>query len=141
MDLYKADVQIAMDDINLNGILQIPKNAKGIVLFAHGSGSGRFSVRNQYVANILNNANIATLLFDLLTQREEGIDEVTREHRFNIALLASRLIAVTDWLSQQPKTSNLEIGYFGASTGGGAALQAAAEKQGIVKAVVSRGGR
>jgi putative phosphoribosyl transferase len=141
MDLYKMDVKIPIDDIHLNGILQIPKNVISIVLFAHGSGSGRFSIRNQHVAKILNNTDVATLLFDLLTQSEEEIDEITREHRFNIALLASRLMAVTDWLSQQQKTQNLIVGYFGASTGGGAALQAAAKKHDIVKAVVSRGGR
>lgn len=141
MEIPKVDVKVPINDLHLNGILQIPKNAKGIVLFAHGSGSGRFSSRNQHVANILNNANIATLLFDLLTQSEEEIDEVTREHRFNIPLLATRLTAVTDWLLQQPETQNLIVGYFGASTGGGAALQAAAKRQDIVKAVVSRGGR
>lgn len=128
MDLYKADAKISMSDIHLNGILQIPNNAKSIVLFAHDSGSGRFSVRNQRVANILNSADIGTLLFDLLTQSEEQVDEITREHRFNIPLLASRLMAVTDWLSQQPQTRDLAVGYFGASTGGGAALQAAAKK-------------
>lgn len=141
MELYKTDVKISIDDIHLNGILQIPINAKGIVLFAHGSGSGRFSTRNQHVADILNKANIATLLFDLLTPSEEEVDEFTREYRFNIILLASRLIAVTDWLSQQKNTSDLTVGYFGASTGAGAALKAAAKKQDIVKAVVSRGGR
>jgi dienelactone hydrolase len=141
MELYKADVEIPINDIHLNGILQIPKNANGVVLFAHGSGSGRFSVRNQHVASVLNETNIATLLFDLLTPEEERVDEFTREHRFNIELLASRLVAVTDWLSQQPKTHHLAIGYFGASTGGGAALQAAAKRQNAVKAVVSRGGR
>ncbi len=141
MDLYKIDVEIPIAGVRLNGILQIPPNALGIVLFAHGSGSGRFSVRNQRVAEIFNQANIATLLFDLLTQSEEEADEVTREHRFNIDLLASRLMAVTDWLLEQSKTCHLAIGYFGASTGGGAALQAAAKKQNIVKAVVSRGGR
>ncbi|HSW93282.1 MAG TPA: alpha/beta family hydrolase [Gammaproteobacteria bacterium] len=141
MGLYKADIKIPIDDIHLNGILQIPQHAKSIVLFAHGSGSGRLSVRNQHVAGLLNNANIATLLFDLLTENEEQVDDMTREHRFNISLLASRLISVTDWLSKQPETENLIVGYFGASTGGGAALQAAAKKQNSVKAVVSRGGR
>lgn len=141
MELYKADIEIPINSIYLNGILQIPENAHGIVLFAHGSGSSRFSTRNQHVASVLNKANIATLLFDLLTPKEEEVDEFTREHRFNIELLASRLVAVTDWLLQQPKTNHLAIGYFGASTGGGAALQAAAKRQSTVKAVVSRGGR
>lgn len=141
MKLYKADIEIPINSIYLNGILHIPENANGIVLFVHGSGSSRLSVRNQHVANVLNTANIATLLFDLLTPEEEEVDEFTREHRFNIELLASRLVAVTDWLLQQPKTNHLSIGYFGASTGGGAALQAAAKKQSVIKAVVSRGGR
>lgn len=141
MELYKADIEIPIKSIHLNGILQIPENANGIVLFAHGSGSSRFSIRNQHVASVLNKANIATLLFDLLTPAEDEVDEFTREHRFNIELLASRLVAVTDWLLQQPKTNHLSIGYFGASTGGGAALQAAAKRQSAVKAVVSRGGR
>ena len=141
MELYKVNVEIPINHIHLNGILQIPKNATGIVLFAHGSGSSRFSKRNQHVARVLNQANIATLLFDLLTPDEEEVDEITREHRFNIELLASRLVIVTDWISKQPKTHHLAIGYFGASTGGGAALQAAAKKQDIVKAIVSRGGR
>lgn len=141
MKLYHAEIQIPINTIYLNGILQIPENATGIVLFAHGSGSSRFSKRNQYVASLLNKANIATLLFDLLTPEEEEVDEFTREHRFNIKLLASRLVGVTDWLLQQPKTNHLKIGYFGASTGAGAALQAAAKRQHTVKAVVSRGGR
>lgn len=141
MEPYKADVEIPINNIYLNGILQIPENANGIVLFAHGSGSGRLSTRNQYVASILNKAKIATLLFDLLTSSEEEVDEFTREHRFNIELLSSRLVAVTDWLLHQSRTRHLAIGYFGASTGGGAALQAAAMRQNIVKAVVSRGGR
>lgn len=139
--LYKADIEIPIASISLSGILHIPENANGIVLFAHGSGSSRFSIRNQHVASILNKNNIATLLFDLLTPEEEEVDEFTREHRFNIELLASRLAALTDWLLQQPRTSSQALGYFGASTGAGAALQAAAKRQGIVKAVVSRGGR
>lgn len=140
MEIKKMDVQIPLDDIFLNGILQIPASAKSIVIFAHGSGSSRFSVRNQHVADILHHANIATLLFDLLTQEEDKTDEITSEYRFNIKLLASRLITATDWLSQQSITHELITGYFGASTGGGAALQAAAKRK-TVKAVVSRGGR
>ena len=141
MEILKAEVTIPTNDIHLNGILQVPKNAMGIVIFAHGSGSGRFSERNQFVASVLNEANIATLLFDLLTMEEEAVDDVTREHRFNIQLLSNRLIAATDWILQQDITLKLPIGYFGASTGGGAALSAAAQEQNIIKAVVSRGGR
>jgi putative phosphoribosyl transferase len=137
----KSDIKIHAGIIQLDGILQIPSQAQSIVLFAHGSGSSRFSVRNQHVARILNQANIATLLFDLLTPDEEELDEVTREHRFNIELLASRLVSTTDWLLQQTETQHLTIGYFGASTGAAAALQAAVKRQDIVKAVVSRGGR
>jgi putative phosphoribosyl transferase len=136
------EIEISItSNIHLSGILHVPKNARGIVLFAHGSGSSRLSTRNQYVAAILNEAGMATLLFDLLTPAEEQIDDITREHRFNIELLASRLIAATDWILQYAATKSLAIGYFGASTGGGAALQAAAKKQAIVKAIVSRGGR
>jgi len=125
----------------LNGLLYIPKNASSLVLFVHGSGSSRFSTRNQYVAHQLNEANLGTLLFDLLTPDEDRIDNVTREFRFDIGLLASRLIDVTKWCQTQPKIKNLNIGYFGASTGGGAALVAAAALPQIVHAVVSRGGR
>ena len=141
MEIYKADIEIPINHIHLHGILNIPEKAKSLVLFAHGSGSSRFSQRNQHVASDLNRAHIATLLFDLLTPEEEKVDEFTREHRFNIELLSSRLAAATDWLLQQSKTQSLAIGYFGASTGGGAALQAAAKRQQLVKAVVSRGGR
>jgi dienelactone hydrolase len=141
MDILKMDVKIPYNTIYLDGILQIPKNALGIVLFVHGSGSSRLSIRNQHVATVLNQSSIATLLFDLLTPEEDAVDEFTREHRFNIELLSSRLIAVTDWISQQTTTQHLPIAYFGASTGGGAALQAAATRSNVVKAVVSRGGR
>lgn len=125
----------------LNGLLYIPKNAMGLVLFVHGSGSSRFSTRNQYVAHQLNAANLGTLLFDLLTPDEDKIDDITREFRFDIGLLASRLIDVTNWCKTQSDMQNLNIGYFGASTGGGAALVAAAALPEIVDAVVSRGGR
>jgi len=141
MELNKIEVTIPVHAMQLNGILQIPDNALGIVLFAHGSGSSRFSIRNQYVSTILNKARVATLLFDLLTPQEEEIDEQTRQHRFNIELLASRLVAATDWLAEQPHTHLLAPAYFGASTGGGAALQAAALRPERIKAVVSRGGR
>jgi dienelactone hydrolase len=135
------DVTIPINQIYLNGILQIPKSANGIVLFVHGSGSSRLSKRNQYVANILNEENIATLLFDLLTADEDAVDEITSEHRFNIELLAGRLLSVTDWVLNDANTKNLSLGYFGASTGAGAALVAAAKKPDALKAVVSRGGR
>ena len=128
----------------IEGDLTIPNiatDAKGIVIFAHGSGSSRHSPRNQYVAQVLNNAGIATLLIDLLTKEEEKIDDVTREHRFNISLLARRLLASTDWIAQYPKIRNLNIGYFGASTGAAAALVAASERPNVISAIVSRGGR
>lgn len=135
------DVIIPIKDISLKGLIKIPHNAKNIVLFAHGSGSSRFSSRNQYVARTLNTSNIATLLFDLLTSDEEKIDELTREYRFNIELLASRLVSVTDWIVHESLTQNFTIGYFGASTGGGAALLASTKRKERVKAIVSRGGR
>jgi putative phosphoribosyl transferase len=141
MTIQTADIEIPIDNIVLNGILQIPKNGKSIVLFVHGSGSSRLSTRNKHVADILNKNNIATLLFDLLTVDEEQVDELTREHRFDIPLLTSRLLAVTTWLTQQPTLNNFTLGYFGASTGAAAALQAAAKNENLIQAVVSRGGR
>ena len=133
------------DETNIiEGNLTIPNttiDSKGTVIFAHGSGSSRHSPRNQYVAQVLNNAGIATLLIDLLTKEEEKIDDITREHRFNIRLLARRLLISTDWISQYPKLQNLNIGYFGASTGAAAALVAASERTNAISAIVSRGGR
>ena len=126
---------------NIQGNLAVPSGAKGAVLFAHGSGSGRFSPRNQYVAKMLNKAGIATFLIDLLTQEEEDIDVATAEYRFDIELLAKRLIDATEWLTMRQGTRNLKIGYFGASTGAAAALIAAAKLPQHIKAVVSRGGR
>ena len=117
------------------------EGASGLVLFAHGSGSSRHSPRNQFVARTLNDAGLATLLFDLLTQEEEAIDMQTRELRFNIQLLAERLIQATKWAKQQPETCDLRIGYFGSSTGGAAALVTAAHVPQDASAVVSRGGR
>lgn len=134
-------VIIPCGEIHLDGLLHLPKQATGIVLFAHGSGSSRFSSRNQLIAKTLQQANLATLLFDLLTSEEDKIDEVTREYRFNIELLAARLLAATNWILTQPSLQKLSLGYFGASTGGGAALLAAAQEQDLIKAVVSRGGR
>ncbi len=134
-------VRIPCDDKVLDGDLVLPQSAPGIVLFAHGSGSSRFSPRNRFVARTLNEARLATLLFDLLTQEEEALDAGTGELRFNIDMLAVRLVAVTDWVSRQDIGSKLSIGYFGASTGAAAALAAAAKRPDIIRAVVSRGGR
>ena len=124
----------------IEGTLTVPEPAHGAVLFAHGSGSSRHSPRNRFVAESLREAGMATLLIDLLTHEEEQIDMVTAEHRFDIDLLAGRLLSATDWLVGNPSTRTLPIGYFGASTGAAAALIAAAKRQGI-GAVVSRGGR
>ncbi|MFO0053591.1 MAG: dienelactone hydrolase family protein [Dolichospermum sp.] len=134
-------VSVITDNVNLEGNLVIPHGAIGIVLFAHGSGSSRYSPRNRYVAEVLQQAGLATLLLDLLTLEEEEIDLRTRHLRFDIGLLASRLVGATDWLLQNPDTQQLKIGYFGASTGAGAALVAAAKRGEVVKAIVSRGGR
>ena len=126
---------------NIYGNLKIPEKAEGLVIFAHGSGSGRFSPRNMHVAGILNKNGLGTLLFDLLTAEEEKIDNYSGEYRFNIGLLGERLIGVTDWLIKEPPINGLKFGYFGASTGAAAALTAAAERPSIIYAVVSRGGR
>lgn len=134
-------VHIAIDQISLEGELIIPKEAQGIVLFAHGSGSSRFSPRNQYVARLLREKKLATLLIDLLTAEEEKIDQLTRAIRFDIELLANRLLGVTRWLLQDVRTKLLKIGYFGSSTGAAAALIAAAKMPKSISAVVSRGGR
>ena len=125
----------------LEGSLNVPGQAQGIVLFAHGSGSSRHSPRNRYVASVLQGAGFATLLTDLLTAAEEAVDARTRHLRFDIALLARRLSAATDWIMQEVQTRSLRIGYFGASTGAAAALVAAAERPDIVGAIASRGGR
>jgi len=134
-------IRIAAGPVALEGNLIVPQQAGGIVLFAHGSGSSRHSPRNRYVAGLLNEAKLATLLIDLLTPDEEAVDSFTGTLRFDIGLLAERLVGVTDWLTQDAQTKNLRIGYFGASTGAGAALVAAAERPEVVGAVVSRGGR
>jgi putative phosphoribosyl transferase len=125
----------------LEGNLTIPEGAGGIVLFAHGSGSSRHSPRNRYVAQELQRSGLATLLIDLLTAGEEAIDMRTGRLRFDIGLLADRVVAATDWLAAQAETGSLKLGYFGASTGAGAALVAATQRPGAVAAVVSRGGR
>jgi dienelactone hydrolase len=125
----------------LDGNLTLPEESRAIVLFAHGSGSSRHSPRNRYVARLLNEAKLSTLLIDLLTLDEEVIDARTAQLRFDIGLLAERLVAATNWLTQFPDTKHLRIGYFGASTGAAAALAAAALRKDVVGAVVSRGGR
>jgi dienelactone hydrolase len=133
----KKSVNIQLDDVILKGDLTIPGNATGIVLFSHGSGSSRLSPRNNYVAEVLQENGLATLLFDLLTAEEDR----NRQMRFDIALLTQRLIAVTYWIKGIPETQDLSIGYFGASTGAASALRAAAFFRNEVQAVVSRGGR
>ncbi len=135
-------VQIPVGQLTLEGDLHLG-NKQAIVLFAHGSGSSRHSPRNKYVADMLQNAGLGTLLFDLLTKDEERIDEQTTHLRFNILLLADRLIAATEWLAVQDDiiSRDVKIGYFGASTGAAAALVAAAKRQNKIGAVVSRGGR
>jgi len=137
----KMEIKIPVGEVVVEGILTLPPGAKGVVLFAHGSGSSRFSTRNQYVAKEFYKATIGTLLFDLLTQEEEETDIITAEYRFNIPLLADRLIGATEWLKNDPKTKGLAFGYFGASTGAAAALIAAARLRSEISAVVSRGGR
>ena len=132
-----STVHIPADEVELDGELVLPPSATGVVLFAHGSGSSRFSPRNTYVAEVLQQRGIGTLLFDPLT-REEDQDYATR---FDIALLTRRLLAATAWLQSNPETQALHLGYFGASTGAAAALQAAAKMQNKIAAVVSRGGR
>lgn len=122
----------------LHGFLAVPPDATGIVVFAHGSGSSRHSPRNRGVAEALNDAGFATLLFDLLTEREDAIDARTREFRFDIPMLGERLVIATDWLATRADTASLPVGYFGASTGAAAALIAAAERR-DTRAIVSRG--
>ena len=134
-------VRIAAGRASLDGDLTLPSGARGVVLFAHGSGSSRHSSRNRYVAQELRRSALGTLLMDLLTSEEEAVDARTGHLRFDIDLLAERLGAATDWLRDDPRTSRLAVGYFGASTGGGAALLAAADRPAEVGAVVSRGGR
>src|SRR5215208_7675772 len=144
-DGNEQSIQISISSVSLSGDLDIPDGTQGVVLFAHGSGSGRHSPRNRYVAKVLQEAGVGTLLFDLLTEDEELIDEQTLHLRFDIGLLADRLVGATDWLLQRFDASNSDdipsIGYFGASTGAAAAVVAAAKRADIVKAVVSRGGR
>lgn len=139
--IRRADVTVQTGQVNLEGDLACPEGTRAIVVFAHGSGSSRHSPRNRFVAATLNDAGLATLLFDLLTPDEEQIDMRTRALRFDIALLADRLTGAVDWVGRQPSIRDLRIGLFGASTGAAAALIAAARRPHVVGAVVSRGGR
>jgi putative phosphoribosyl transferase len=134
-------VTVKVADAALDGYLSLPIAARGVVVFAHGSGSSSHSPRNRYVADILNEGSLATLLIDLLNSDEQEVDLQTAQLRFDIPFLANRLVAITQWLREQPQAAGLRIGYFGASTGAGAALVAAAELPRLIQAVVSRGGR
>src|SRR6202045_2851352 len=134
-------VQVPAGSVTLEGNLTLPEESRAVVLFAHGSGSSRYSPRNRYVARVLNEAKLATLFIHLLTLHEEVVDARTAQLRFDIDLLAERLVDATDWLTQFPDTKYLRIGYFGASTGAAAALAAASVRADAVHAIVSRGGR
>jgi dienelactone hydrolase len=136
-----SDVVIPAGDVKLQATFTLPDGARGVVAFAHGSGSGRHSPRNRYVAEVLNDGGFATALADLLTEEEERVDLHTGQLRFDIALLATRVSAIVDWLGTRDDTTALSAGLFGASTGAAAALVAAAERPEAVRAVVSRGGR
>jgi putative phosphoribosyl transferase len=139
--VQELEVEIPAGGVFLTGNLTVPTNPQGIVLFAHGSGSSRFSPRNRFVAQAFQDEGLATLLMDLLTSKEEAIDLQTRQLRFDIGLLAGRLTETIDWLKKNPASTDLPIGCFGASTGAAAALIAAARRPAMVTAIVSRGGR
>jgi putative phosphoribosyl transferase len=141
MTIKSRPISIPVDAMGIQGDLSMPEGSIAIVVFAHGSGSSRHSPRNKYVASVLNDAGIATLLIDLLTADEEAVDIETAHLRFDIHLLAERLSAATSWVRSQAATERLHVGYFGASTGAAAALVSAAKQPGIVEAIVSRGGR
>ncbi len=138
---HMTEVVVQAGEVPLDGNLVVPDSARGLVVFVHGSGSSRFSPRNQYVAGILNQGGLATLLFDLLTADENEIDMLTRELRFDIDLLSERITAALDWLASQEAVADLPVGLFGSSTGAAAALNAAAARPEQVSTVVSRGGR
>jgi dienelactone hydrolase len=137
METAEKTVRIPIDSMMLEGLLAVPKRAKGIVIFAHGSGSSRKSPRNNYVARELRENSVGTLLFDLLSEEEDYV----HENRFNIELLTRRLVAATKWLTAQPEAKGKKIGYFGSSTGSASALMAAAQLGNKISAIVSRGGR
>jgi putative phosphoribosyl transferase len=139
--LYAESIDIQVGGGRIDADLRVPREALGLVVFAHGSGSSRFSSRNRAVAGFLERRGFATLLLDLLTVEEESVDVVTGEHRFDIALLGGRVILATDWAHEQAALRHLPVGYFGASTGAAAALTGAAARPDLVRAVVSRGGR
>ncbi len=141
VNISEEIVRVTAGGRTLEGNLSIPENAGGVVLFAHGSGSSRLSPRNRFVARVLASARLTTLLFDLLTPEEEAIDLRSRALRFNVGLLAERLVGATDWVQSRPDLEHMPVGYFGASTGAAAALVAAVERAEVVRAVVSRGGR
>ena len=141
MNIEEGLVYVSAGTVTLEGNLLIPDGARGLVMFAHGSGSSRFSSRNRYVADVLRRSGVGTLLIDLLTRDEENVDLRTAHLRFDIGLLADRLVGASEWLAKQPETMPLKLGLFGASTGGGAALVAAARVPERIHAVVSRGGR
>jgi putative phosphoribosyl transferase len=141
MTVDEHQVQISAGDAQLEGFLNLIEGADMLVLFVHGSGSSRHSPRNRHVAEQLHAQGLSTLLFDLLTPAEERVDRVDRSLRFDISLLARRVVDATDWVLSKPETRGLGIGYFGSSTGAAAALVAAAQRPGVVRAVVSRGGR
>jgi len=130
-------VSIPVNDVELEGMIEIPDGATGLVVFAHGSGSSRKSPRNNFVAEVIRERGLGTLLFDLLTEAED----TDRDNRFDIQLLTTRLVAVTEWLRDRDDTADLNVGYFGSSTGAASALRAAARRGGDIDAVVSRGGR
>ena len=140
-EVEPVSVKVPINGIKLTADIALPVHAKGLVVFAHGSGSSRRSPRNRHVADMLNEGAIGTVLIDLLTEQEEAVDLRTAELRFDIPLLGQRLVAVTDWILRQNHLNKLGLGYFGASTGAAAALVAAAERPAVVHAVVSRGGR
>ncbi len=141
LTLEQFTVCLKAGDVHLQADVSVPSHATGLVLFAHGSGSGRFSSRNRHVAHIFHEGGIGTVLADLLTEREEAVDAQTARLRFDIRLLGDRVVAITDWIAGQQQLAYLPLGYYGASTGAAAALKAAAVRASSVGAIVSRGGR
>jgi len=139
--MEQVATKVQLGELGLAADIWLPDHPRGLVLFAHGSGSSRHSPRNRHVADLLNRGGIGTVLIDLLTEEEEAADLQTSEFRFDISLLGKRLAAITDWIGKQPGLKNFGLGYFGASTGAAAALVSAAERPKIVRAVVARGGR